>query len=281
MLTVEQIINKAKRSTNTDQIGAVSDLLCVDYLNRIQSLIEDQLFLVNDENDLFIKDYEFDLVPGQDAYDLPSDIYAKSSIDTLAVSFLNGLSNTFLPLKKVSRKQRGFTFGYFVQENQIVMTPRPTSPLRMKLSYQRKLPSLSKVCGTISGIAGNVVSITGYEPGFTNESSYISTATAKGKLITDHTEGTSITLDSVSGLSNGDQILSGKYATNVSELPDECEKLLITALERMIFYRQSSPDFKTNAILTQDEIETIKQVFADNSYDDAKPPVTEWQEWLP
>lgn len=280
MLTVEQIILRAKRSTNTSGINSISDLLLTDYLNRIQSYIEDIIFLSNDENDLFIKDYEFTLVPGQDAYDLPSDIYAKSSIDTIAVSFLNGLSNTFLPLKKVSRKQRGFTFGYFVQENQIIFTPRPTSTLRMKLSYNRKLPSLSLVCGTVSSIAGNVVNLTGVVSGFASENSYVSTSAVTNRLITASSP-TSVTLDSVVGISNGDLILSGSYATNRSQLPDECEKYLISALERMIQYRQSSQDFKVSDLITTEELATIREVFADNSYDDAKPPVTEWQEWLP
>jgi hypothetical protein len=282
MLTVEQIIGKAKRSTNTSQLDSISTLLCQDYLNRIQSYIEDQLFLVNDENDLFIKDYTFNLVPGQDAYDLPVDIYAKSSIDTVAVSFLNGLSNTYLPLKKVSRKQRGFTFGYFVQETSIVFTPRPTSTLSMKLSYQRKLPTLSVVCGTVASLLGNTLTLNGYVANFTDECSYISvSSTVNNRLIVSHVEGTSITLNDVTGINVGDAILIGEYAANVSQLPKECEKYLISALERLIQYRQSSADFNTSNLLTSEELNTIKEVFADNSYDDAKPPVTEWQEWLP
>jgi hypothetical protein len=65
------------------------------------------------------------------------------------------------------------------------------------------------------------------------------------------------------------------------QLPEECEKYLIIALERMIQYRQSSPDVKVSDLFSAEELSAIKEVFADNSYDDAKPPVTEWQEWLP
>jgi len=285
MLTVEQIITKAKRSTNTTQVGSISTLLCMDYLNRIQSYIEDQLYLVNDENDLFIKDYEFDLVPGQDAYSLPTDIYAKSSIDTIAVSFLNGLSNTFLPLKKVSRKQRGFTFGYFVQENQIIFTPRPTSTLKMKMSYQRKIPSLSIVAATVGSIASSTITLANLNSevtSFLSESNYVCIGSKSGLQVVSETNPlTTITVSDVTSLANGNNILIGKYATNVSELPDECEKYLISALERMIQYRQSSADFNVSNLLTSEELNAIKEVFADNSYDDAKPPVTEWQEWLP
>jgi len=285
MLTVEQIITKAKRSTNTSQVDSISTLLCQDYLNRIQSYIEDQLFLVNDENDLFIKDYEFDLVAGQDAYDLPVDIYAKSSIDTVAVSFLNGLSNTYLPLKKVSRKQRGFTFGYFIQENQIIFTPRPTATLKMKMSYQRKLPYLSIIAANVGSIATNTITLSNLNSevtSFLSESSYLCIGSKSGLSIVSETNPlTTVTINSATGLSNGDSILFGKYSTNRSELPDECEKYLISALERMIQYRQSSADFNVSNLLTAEELNTIKEVFADNSYDDAKPPVTEWQEWLP
>ena len=283
MLTVEQIITKAKRSTNTTQIGSISALLCVDYLNKIQSYIEDQLFLVNDENDLFIKDYEFDLISGQDAYDLPTDIYAKSSIDNVAVSFLNGLSNTYLPLKKVSRKQRGFTFGYFIQENQIIFTPRPTSTLKMKVSYQRKIPTLSIVAANVDTVVSNTINLVNINSEITSflaESNYVCIGGRSGLQILSETS-TSITVDSASGVTSGTPVLLGKYATNISELPDECEKYLISALERMIQYRQSSTDFNVSNLLTSEELNTIKEVFADNSYDDAKPPVTEWQEWLP
>ena len=286
MISVNQIITKARRSTNTSDIDAVSLLLCQDYLNRIQSEIEDNLYLVNDENDLFIKDYNFNLIIGQDSYDLPSDIYAKSSIDTLAVSFLNGISQTFLPLKKVSRKQRGFTFGYFVEQNKMILTPRPASPLAMKLSYQQKIPDLGIRGGKVSSVTPTTIVITDYVSGFEGESDYICVVDGLGTIIAEGLEFTfngsnTFTVSSTTGITSSHYVVSGKRATTHSWLPKECEKILITALERMIAYRQSSPDFNTSSILSKDEINLIKEVFADNSYDDAKPPVTEWQEWLP
>lgn len=286
MISTNQIITKARRSTNTSDINSVSLLLCQDYLNRIQSAIEDNLYLVNDENDLFIKDYNFNLIIGQDAYDLPDDIYAKSSIDTLAVSFLNGISQTFLPLKKVSRKQRGFTFGYFVEQNKMILTPRPASPLAMKLSYQQKIPDLAIRGGKITDVTSTEITIDEYVDGFEAESDYICVVDSLGNIIKQGLvfsfDGSAIfTVSDTAGVQAGHYVVSGKRATTHSWLPKECEKILITALERMIAYRQSSPDFNTSSILSKDELETIKEVFADNSYDDAKPPVTEWQEWLP
>ena len=483
MRRLELLINEAKLSTNTTDIGSVSNLLCQGYMNRISSYVEDLMFLVNDENDLFISDFIFQLVPGQDEYPLPPHIYAKSSIDNLAVSFLNGLSNTYLPLKKVSRKQQGFTFGYFVREDKIVLTPRPTSPLNIKMAYVRKLPTIgirigSAISGTVSasrvvqditytskvigtdgnaisieynkgvkassiiqditytavnyGIGGNSISIY-YTDGATAGSEVVtvsmnaivvkiknnvSTATqirnallasapamamvsttitgigsnaqilisphylgggvnfasagseivvtfgnsitvtiedgvstanqilaaiASNALVTAVISGTASntqtifsraylsggvntltvgtrTLDELSDytdyfstvdsdgnivssgnkiltytystgvltftkgtgtLQNGQYVISGSYASSHSQLPDECEKYLIIALERMIQYRQSSQDINTSTLFSAEELASIREVFQDNSYDDAKPPVTEWQEWLP
>lgn len=286
MRRLELLINEAKLSTNTTDINSVSSLLCQGYMNRIHSYMEDLLFLVNCENDLFISDYVFQLVPGQDYYDLPSNIYAKSSVDNLAVSFLNGISNTYLPLKKISRKQLGFTFGYFIQEGKMYMSPRPTSALNMKLSYVRKLPTLGIRGGTVASTTSTTIVITNYVSGFEGLSDYISIVDSTGTILVSglaftFNGTTTFTVADTTGITNGSYVVSGKYASTHSQMPDECEKYLITALERMIQYRQSSPDIKVSQLFSDEELNTIKEVFADNSYDDAKPPVTEWQEWLP
>ncbi|MEY3879400.1 MAG: hypothetical protein RIQ94_195 [Pseudomonadota bacterium] len=286
MRRLELLINEAKLSTNTTDIASISSLLLQGYMNRIHSYVEDLMFLVNGENDLFIADYTFQLVAGQDEYSLPTNIYAKSSIDNLAVSFLNGLSNTYLPLKKVSRKQQGFTFGYFVREDKIVLTPRPTSPLMMKLAYVRKLPTMGIRGAKVDSVTPTTIVVTNYVSGFEGLSDYISIIDSSGTIITAGVEfsfngTTTFTVASTTGILAGHYIVSGKYASSHSQLPDECEKYLITALERMIQYRQSSQDINTSNLFSSEEIEAIKEVFADNSYDDAKPPVTEWQEWLP
>lgn len=291
MRKLEFLINEAKLSTNTTDINSVSTVLCTQYMNRIHSYVEDLLFLVNDENDLFVADYLFQLVPGQDEYDLPINIYAKSSVDNLAVSFLNGLSNTFLPLKKVSRKQQGFTFGYFIRDNKIVLTPRPTSPLNMKLAYVRKLPTLGPRIGAAisSAGAGTVTTGTVTIDNLTVVDDYFSTVDSTGTITSYNNKILTYTLSTgvitftagTGAIANGQYVIPGKYATSHSQLPDECEKYLIMALERMIQYRQSSPDVKVSSLFSAEELTTLKEVFADNSYDDAKPPVTEWQEWLP
>lgn len=287
MRRLELLINEARQSTNTTDINSVSLLLCQAYMNRIHSYMEDLLFLVNDENDLFLKDFEFNLVPGKDEYDLPVDIYAKSSIDNVAVSFLNGLSQTFLPLKKVSRKQRGFTFGYFVQEKQIVFTPKPQSPLRIKMTYQRKVPSLGVRIGQITSFSANQMIFDEYVANYSDIADYFTVVSSTGVIkqaniqASNQVTGQIDTVTTLSGIAIGDYIICGNFSSSHSQLPDECEKYLITALERMIQYRQSSSDIKVSDLFSSEELATIKEVFADNSYDDAKPPVTEWQEWLP
>jgi hypothetical protein len=286
MRRLELLINEAKISTNTSDIASISSLLLQGYMNRIHSYLEDLLFLVNDENDLFISDYIFQLVPGQDEYSLPNNIYAKSSIDNLAVSFLNGLSNTYLPLKKVSRKQQGFTFGYFVREDKIVLTPRPTSPLNMKMAYVRKLPTLGIRGAQVASTTSTQIIVGNYVSGFEALSDYITIVDSAGTIVSSgltftFNGSTTFIVPNTTGILPGHYVISGKYASSHSQLPDECEKYLITALERMIQYRQSSSDINTSHIFSAEELVTIKEVFADNSYDDAKPPVTEWQEWLP
>jgi hypothetical protein len=297
MRRLELLINEAKLSTNTTDIGSVSNLLCQGYMNRIGSYVEDLMFLVNDENDLFVSDYIFQLVPGQDEYPLPTNIYAKSSIDNLAVSFLNGLSNTYLPLKKVSRKQQGFTFGYFVREDKIVLTPRPTSPLNMKMAYVRKLPTLGLRGGIVASKTLTTITLTPstYVTAFESLSDYFCSVDSSGTIkasglpmsmaitldISGNVTSAIITTTDTSLVAAGDYIVSGKYATTHSQLPDECEKYLIIALERMIQYRQSSSDINTSSLFSNEELSAIREVFEDNSYDDAKPPVTEWQEWMP
>ena len=157
----------------------------------------------------------------------------------------------------------------------------------MKMAYVRKLPTLGVRAGQVASTLGLTVTLSNYQAGSLDSSDFFCVVDKNGVIKQAGLEMQSvtalgvITTNSITGITAGDYVISGKYATSHCQLPDECEKYLIIALERLIQYRQSSSDISVSQLFSSEELETIKEVFADNSYDDAKPPVTEWQEWLP
>lgn len=286
MRQASRLIEEARLSTNIDSSDVVSDRLCIMYLNRIQSHIQDVIFSTNTESRFFKGTAKFNLISGYDTYQLPYDIYNKNSINTVQIRYSNGTNYSYASLKKISERRRGQETGYFVYDDKIVFTPIPLTTDTIVISYQKKIPSLGLVNGKITGLTSTQLTVTAYGTDKTSVfDDHFSTVDSNGKILTYGNKIitdtlTSIDVSDTTGMLSNQLIVPGFNATNISSLPDECEPLMIEMLESCMHGRLSSKDIQISEMFTGRTLEKLIDIFKENSGDVFSPPVQEFSEWI-
>lgn len=285
MRRIDYLIKDARLSTNTQDTEAITDYLCAHFLNKAQSFIQSALFVQNNEAKIFRGEVIFNTVVGMDSYQLPFDVYAKNSINNVAYVVDNGMARYYSNIPAISEKNRGGANGYFTSEGKIIFSPVPQSSNKISISYNKKLPTLSKRYGKIITINTNtsVVLDAGYES-MVNVDDFFSVVDKDGKIIkcgieVNQTLGTLLVSDTADILV-GHYVVPGKYATTHCRLPDECEDALISALQKFIVARMSSTDLPMEKLFSDEFIQSVAALFAENDGDSMTPPVTEYTEWF-
>lgn len=285
MRQVKYLIQEAKENTNSTDVEAISDSLCTRLMNRCQDFIKAYLSSENVESRIMNGSYEFSTVNGQDIYDLPFDVYATNSTNTLQQKITSGLSNYYYPILNISEKNRGTKSGYILINDTIILSPVPTNPLDLVLSYNKKIPTLSISYGQIITVTPNtsIELDVGYTS-LTGVDDYFCVVDFDGNVISksnvvDQT-GDTILMSDTTGVLVGMFVVAGKYASTHSQLPDEFEAPLIMALENLINARLSSTDLPISKALSEEMIETIAKMYAENKGDEMVPPILEYSEWV-
>lgn len=281
MRQVKYLIKEAKENTNTTDIEAISDSLCVRLLNRSQEFIQAYLFTQNIEAKIFRGQAAFTTTSGIDTYQLPFNIYAKNSINNVMYKNVNNYS----PMIQIAEKARGSTTGYFCSDNKIILSPMPSSPIELFLSYTKKLPSVGILHGTILTVNTNVSIVlnVGYTL-MTGVDDFFSIVDSNGVIIkynlpVNQTADTILVTDTT-GILSGMIVVPGKYATTHCELPDELESSLVMSLETQINSRLSSSDLPMSKSFGDEHLKMLGEMFAENQTDSFMPPILEYSEWV-
>lgn len=282
---LERLIQEARLSSNTQDIDTISDQLLVLYSNRVQSMVEDRLFMASSSSGLFQKDYKISLISGVTEYDLPFDIYAKNAIKSVGVS-LEAHCKEKIPF--ISESESGSWWGYSLREDKISLNLQRSSALPVVVTYVRKIPSLGLRFGalttaptintiTVGTTVDDILSIDDYFCTVDVDGTVIS----RGNLITSYDKVTGIITFTAGDVSpsSGEYVIPGKYATSHSQLPLETEKIFLEVLERRIAQRQSASDMGVITPLTDDEIALVDSVFAKGSEDNEVPPIMDYREY--
>jgi hypothetical protein len=287
MRSVSRLIEEARESTNIDSQDAVTDKLCVAYLNRIQAYIQNLVFTSNTESRFFKGNASFNIQTGYDTYQLPFNVYNENSINTVQIKYSSGSSYSYAPLKKISEKRRGQECGYYVYNNNLVLSPIPSTSDLIVVSYQKRLPTLGLIVGNVDSVIDPTITISTnlLNANASVFSDFISTVDNEGviktygnRIVSDTL--TSITTNSTDGILVGQNVIYGEYSTNIPQLPNECEPLLIEMLERCMLARLSSKDVQIANMFTSEMVGNLLEVFKENSGDSFTPPTPEWSEWI-
>lgn len=282
MRNVKYLIREAKQSTNTTDAEAITSNLCVRFLNRMQDYVQAYLSNQNIENKLFRGQATFSTVANVDTYQLPFDIYARNSVNTL----MHKENNNYSPIALIAEKARGSTSGYFCSDNNIILSPMPTSASSLFLSYTKKLPAIGRSFGKIATVntGVSIVLDTSYEVMTDVFDDYFSVVDVNGKVIKYGTliaqTGSTVLMADTIDVLVGMFVVPGFYATTHCQLPDELEGAIIMGLETLINARLSSTDIPISGALSKDQLDQIGEMFAENGADSFTPPIIEYTEWV-
>lgn len=287
MRRAQLLINEARSSTNTqDQTEALPDTLLFQYFNRIQSCIQDMIMASGVKNKFNAGTYDITTVIGQNEYDLPSDIYLESSVNNVFVVITDGPREKLIPMAQISEKSLTREFGYVLKNSKIILPPFDFTNYFIRVSYIKKVPDCGARYGKIITVnPTSLIMDTGYGTGITNYFDFFTVVDSNGEIIKDNMELVSqstatINTGDTTGVSVGQYIIGGNHSSSHSFLPLDCEKILLSGLEKMIMARLSSRDIEVSSVIDEDMLSKTILALSDNSADEFSPPVLNNREWF-
>jgi len=272
MQRVELQIERVRRETENEEFTettGIQDQEFVDFLNDAQK--DMQSAIARQHQNVFIAEDLQDVVSGQEAYALPDDIFLDNRITNVWYSD-TGKSRDNRRLRSGTLTERIFDRSnvpalYIRRTGEILLSPIPRSFVAngLTINYVRKLPELDVRRAQISAITldTNTRQITSLTLDTTSDfqrdellkDAYMCIVDRKGVQTMSRIEFTDIDPNTgvvtvESGFTyregetaeNGFYVVRGYNATNVSDLPDTCERYLIQYSNWKAFKRDSSAD---------------------------------------
>ena len=298
MRRIDFLINKIRLNTNNLSTNRFNDIDIGIFLSDSQRSIQTVAINNNVRSDFFSAEYRFFAENGKDIYDLPEDIFSKSSINSVEAR-TGHQSNDYASwtnLANLTNVERAKGFGYILRDNKIILSPVPMNTnTEIRIIYVKSLPDVGPryaqiesktLVGSVLTIVANIVlndktlklsdyfdhfSVVSKDGVFEQKklsvnSFQIDTPTpGKVTIITDSPTGT---------VTVGSYVVGGLRTSSQSELPDVCEKLLCSITERFIQYIDSSKDANASTALSNEEGTVIIELFKNHTPDSPYPPIS-------
>jgi len=289
MRQLDLLITQARRATEntefSDTVG-ISDNEFIQYANDAQDELEAIISKVN--ADAFIATKTVSLSQGIDTYNIPSDALIGTKI-ALVMFSSNGAESNYRPLSQGRISEMVGTFqgtpSFFVRlGTTIKLVPAPyTSASTLKVVYVQKLPRLDVRSGKIAAVtlAGSTITSMTLdtastidrskllEEGYVTIVSPTGTVRMKSVPVTDADETTgavtfgTFTYESDETASVGDYLIRGSRSTSHSQLPDICERFILSYMQWRILKRDSSNDASEQSAEMDMMKQSIQDAFAE------------------
>lgn len=295
MRRIELLVQECRRQTENEEFTestGIPDNEFIQYLNDAQEQLQSDI-IRNHEN-IFIKQATFDVVQGQSDYPMPDDAYINNRLNNVWFSH-NGQRENMKLLKAGSLKERTYTkVGvpsiYIRSSGKIILSPVPQNSTAngMLIDYVTLLNKLDKRRGKIGSVVTTGNSITSLQLDLSDEidvdainsQCFICVVDKCGevkmrriKVLDVNSVTGDITVDPLfqfedgETIAVGDYIVAGKFSTNMSELPDMCERYLIQYCNWKILKRDSSNDSGEASTeineMRAEIVETFKEIDSD------------------
>jgi hypothetical protein len=186
-------------------------------------------------------------------------------------------------IKPISESEIAYMFGYVVRNNQIIISGQNNiAQLQdIRITYFKQLKTLDIRRGTVGVVVANTsIAITSLDTTAPLRDDNYSTCNAQGTQVVSgiYSASTSSPLltTTTTGVITGQYLLTGKNATNVSELPDACEPYLIDYVRQRIYTRNNYEDANKQMYFTEQQKSEVISIFSKNKKDDDTVPLTDY-----
>jgi len=304
MRRVENLIERIRRETENEEFTpntGISDEEIVDFLRDAQSDL--QSAIARQHQDVFIAEKKMDVVYSQEAYDLPEDILLQNRISKVWYSS-SGDPRRNKRLRPSNLTERIFdrasTPAMYIRRNrQLLLNPIPTKNVvqGLTINYVKKLPDLDKRRAKIATVTLDTNTITSLFLDITAElereellkEDHLCIVSKSGDQkmrripFTDIDPNTgevileAFTFEDGETAAAGDYIVSGYDAYNLSDLPDTCERYLVSYGKLQMFKRDSSYDSQEATSELMSMRDEIVEIFKEVDDDVKNIPINDTQ----
>lgn len=290
MRKLELLIADSRRETENTTFTAstgIQDEEFIRYANDAQ--VQMQAAISNVSPSMFQSEKTIQCVANQEAYNIPSNAFLGNRLDLVEFS-QSGNVNDYYELKQGQLPERIAGTGsssssfYIRRSGKILLQPKPqSSGSKLRVTFQKRLPVMDLQRGIVSSVVLDTVArtITSLTLDTTQtidkqkleEQGFISVVTKYGAQqmrnipvasVDDSTGVVTVeagfVYDEDETISVGDYLVSGGDASTHSELPDICERYLISYMNWKIFKRDSSND----SVEAQQEVLGLQQNIVDS-----------------
>ena len=303
MRRAEQLVAHVRRATENERSGTadgISDEEFLEYLNQGQELIQQAIIRVH--RTAFAKEAEIE-ASGTEYVDLPSDCFGRQRVIAVHYSPTGSREDAYrLEQRRVAERYtiEGFPKGYIPLKSKILVNPYPADGAFF-VTYDPALPRIDKRRATVasrtvnSGVLSALTLSTSapFDQDDYSLDDYLCvidldgtikaagipfTAVSAGGVVT--IQGTTHTLSGGESIAVSDNVVIGKYSSSHSQLPDICEKFLLSYCERRILQRDQSG---ARAEMNEDEksqLQDIVATYIEISGDVEDIPVLENGYWM-
>lgn len=283
MRRLEFLANQVRKSTDNTDTNGVSNQELQEYYNAAQSYIQTLIFKSNPDADFF-KAYDVQNFSSTGEYTLPEDCFSINSIYSVELNYGNtNINQGYVRVKPIQESEKGYMFGYFIKDNTVTISGSPSqaSYSSIRITYFRRLQTLGFRQAKVNTVNANTSLVLNATPEFLyNVDDHCSAVTAQGSqavagIYFTNTSGSTLVTGDTAGVTTSHYIVSGKNATNASELPDECEVFLQDYVRQRLYTRNNYDDANKQINFTQSQMEQLTSLFAKNKKDDDTIPITD------
>lgn len=284
MKNLEFLVREARRKTNTLDPSAISNIEVASYFDDAQKYIQSLIIHGGNASEVFSKSVAYELTPGVNAYNLPPDCHAWSSISS--VHLMNG-NRILSTLRRVDYRERSSRYGYSILGKQLILSTDPSLGLSRQLLviYNAANNPLSVPVGTLTTITGSEFDTTVIEKEFWLEDHRITAETADGlktyELLSYDTVNNRIDLGAaaLAEITLPSKIYLGDLATNVVSMPEEVKPYMMRYVQVRILDRRKSTKVSDAEVFSNTEKEQLVEIFSKVSTD-IKYPITSDSDFL-
>jgi hypothetical protein len=301
---LELLITESRRATDNTTFSAdtgIQDSEFIRYANDSVQRLRSRILRVYPN--VFNPEKELDVTAGQESYQIPTTAFLGRRVEQVEYS-RSGLSTDYYPLKKGFLHERhvgqaGTPSFYIRRDDQILLQPRPEGSGKIRVTFQLKPYRLDIRRGKVSAVSlgpSTISSLTllsselnADDATVMTDEAYISVVDKDGVLkmssvpITaiDQTTGV-VTVDTFSFESGetiavGDYVVAGKFASNVANFPDECERYIVAHMDWKVLKRDSSSDSLEQSEELNDMLDDILQSYSEADADVVSVPIIDTQ----
>lgn len=303
MKRVDLLITEARNNTENSEYTSETGVQDSEFLRAMNDAQDRIMSLVLQTNPSILKkDKEVTAVVATEAQDLPADLFAQTQVELIKYS-RTGLFQDYYKLNKYDMAERlnslpGDPTGYVLRGSQALLQPRPQQAGLIRYTYYRTIPRLDKRRGKVSAVTLDSVNLTidnlVIDPSILttddaqalNDAEYFCVVDKNGNIKMEAVELSEVnsstglvtiesgfTYQSGETIAVGDYLVSGKYATTHSELPDIAERYLLKFCDWRMLKRDSSNDSREQKEELNEMESDIVGLYAKNDFDVTEVPI--------